>query len=338
VYHALKGNNVTLTGNESLRRRSIKDLVDTLEQQGCNIRYLEKVGYFPVVIERGISNSTEPTWQLNTNESSQFASSLLLGMSSLEPKPSIEIKGLEHSWSYIMLTISVLKEWGISTKIQDSLIVLEGNLSTPLHPKIEIDWGSASFLYLISLFTQKVLIISNTTPNSQQADYACVAQFAALGVKTAFDVVSNQASIYTNTIEYPQRITVAAHNFPDLVPALCSALAFLSIDARIEGIGNLKTKESDRIRSIHTNLAQLGCSLNLIEQDIYELNTKNKSLPVRFDIQTFHDHRIAMAFAPWASVIQHVYIDDANCVEKSFPDFWHVMKMCNFELLSPKSP
>lgn len=332
VFHAIKKHNVTITGNISLQQRSIRDLVDTLTTQGAKIVYLNKTGFFPVRIEQGIQGSFNDVWYLNTNESSQFASALLLAMSLYNPAPKLHINGLTHSWSYIHLTASTLNQWGFSVLTDPPFVSIEGSPLTAVKPKIEIDWGSVSFLYLTCLFTRKSIKIHHAYDHSSQADFAAVAQFQTLGIRSEFQ---NQFGILSLTFESTltsDGLIINAANFPDLVPALCSAYAMRGIDVIFSQIGNLKTKESDRIHSLRTNLHKLGCEFIEEDSETYRLISSNAEWPESFNIETFNDHRIAMSFAPWAAVIKNVSIDDTKCVEKSFPNFWEAFKKCNFEL------
>ena len=328
VYFAITQQPKTLTGNESLKKRSVADLVHTLQQQGAVIEYLENPGFFPLTLHQGITQS-HPIWEINTQESSQFISALMLGITALQPIPKLRVKGLSHSWSYIHLSADVLRKWGFTVDISNADIIIGGSPSTAMHLDIEIDWGSASFVYLLAIFTKNKFRIIGANRNSLQADYRAVSIFEQLGVYTEF--IGKDALIsYRPQTEVPTEFN--GSECIDLIPALASAYAYLQKDIVFYGIEKLAVKESNRLNRIEFHLGQLGISWQE-KQGAYHLKCQNAPLPEHFQIHTHHDHRIAMAFAPWASVISNVQIDDSTCTEKSFPGYWELLKICNFELL-----
>ncbi len=328
VYFSVTNQPKTLTGNDSLKNRSISDLVTTLCQQGARIEYLDKTGYFPVTIHRGITNP-KMVWEITTQESSQFVSALMLGATAFKPIPKIRVNDLKHSWSYINLSADVLKAWGFPVNINDNEISIGGSLRTPESIDIEIDWGSASFVYLLAIFTKKTFRIIGANRKSCQADYQAVVAFDSLGVKTQF--VNNDAIITYQKVQNPP-VEIDGSDCIDLIPALASAYAYLQKDIAFKGIEKLAVKESNRLERIEFHLRQLGFSWQELSGKYILTNNSNK-YPEQFNIYTHYDHRIAMAFAPWASIINTVNIDDTTCTEKSFPEYWELLKLCNFELL-----
>lgn len=330
VYFSVINQPKTLTGNDSLKNRSISDLVTTLCQQGAQIEYLGKPGFLPIALHQGITES-QAIWEINTQESSQFVSALMLGATKFNPIPKIRVKGLTHSWSYINLSADVLKQWGFTVNLMQDEISIGGRTRTPEAINVEIDWGSASFVYLLAIFTNKTFRIIGANHKSLQADYQAVFVFESLGVKTEF--VNNDAIIqYQEVQNIP--IDFDGSECLDLIPALASAYAYLQKDITFFGIDKLAVKESNRLERIEFHLRQLGFSWNE-KLGRYHIKNNSNNYPKHFDIYTHNDHRIAMAFAPWASKIDTVRIDDTSCTEKSFPEYWELLKLCNFEVSSP---
>ena len=327
VYFAVTNQSKTLTGNASLRKRSIADLINTLQQQGALIEYLENPGFFPVALKQGITQSS-PIWEIKTQESSQFVSALMLGITALKPIPKIRVTDLTHSWSYIHLSASILQHWGFNVTIDSAEIIIGGSPRTAVPIDVEIDWGSASFVYLLALFTKKTFRIIGAKRNSLQSDYQAVAIFEQLGVATEFE--SNDALIRPHSKSTPPSEFDGSQCI-DLIPALASAYAYLQKDVTFFGIEKLAVKESNRLEGIARHLNPLGFSW-LAQEGGFRLSRLSSVLPEAFNIITEHDHRMAMAFAPWAAVIPQVHIDDTACTEKSFPGYWELLKMCNFEL------
>jgi 3-phosphoshikimate 1-carboxyvinyltransferase len=332
-FHAFTDKPIILTGNKSLKRRSIKDLVDTLRIHGAVIEYLHKDGYFPVHLHKGIDPLLKEEWVINTQETSQFISALLLCMSILPLPKKLFVNHLDHSWSYIRLSTHVLKKWGFQVTLKEGYLEMGGSLRTPENPYFEIDWGSASFMYLMVLLTQNPVCLIGAEKQSEQSDVQIIPLFQKLGIVTEFNELKKEALLRPSQPDhFPSSID--GSDFPDLIPVLISACIFKNIELTLTGIDNLKTKESNRIESIEFHVRALGWSFNEVQHGQFLLKQEQKDLPSKFEIKTFGDHRIAMAFAPWAAHIEEVYIDDVECVEKSFPEYWEAMKMCNFEVIN----
>lgn len=327
VYFAVTNQPKILTGNASLKKRSISDLVNTLVAHGASIEYLENPGFFPVILHQGIIHSN-PIWDIKTQESSQFVSALMLGITALKPIPKLRVTDLTHSWSYVHLTTSVLQHWGFTVSIDGSEISIGGSPRTAVPIEVEIDWGSASFVYLLALFTKKTFRIIGANRNSLQSDFQAVAIFELLGISTEFE--TDAALIRPHSQATPPSEFDGSQCI-DLIPALAAAYAYLQKDVTFYGIEKLAVKESNRLIGIAQHLNQLGFSW-VAQEGSFRLSCHSPVLPEAFNIITDHDHRMAMAFAPWAAIIPQVCIDDTACTEKSFPGYWELLKMCNFEL------
>ena len=336
AYFAAKNRSITLDGNDSLKRRSIAPLVNVLSRKGAKFEYLNEAGFFPVKIIEGVNQSLpsfSSPWEVESNESSQFVSALML-ISSLEGFPrEIQVKGLDHSWSYIRMTQQALRLWGIPCILHEGHIQIDNNkIKPPKDIQIEADWSSSAFFYLVSLISGQNLKFSGLQELSDQGDAVVTEWFEGLGVKTLNH--KNQTSLSNSSITISKNAEFDASEYPDLVPVLISTLVYLKIEATIYGIENLKKKESNRIDSINANIKQLSSQLIDNQDGSFQLRIDHGSqIANNFNIQTYSDHRIAMAFAPWACQIPNVYIDDWKCAEKSFPNFWNELQKCGYTLV-----
>ncbi len=336
AYFAAKNSSITLDGNESLKRRSILPLIDALSMKGAKFEYLNEDGFFPVKIIQGVNKNHplfEAPWTVDSNESSQYISALML-ISSLEGFPQeIKVNGLDHSWSYIQMTQQILRRWGIRCSFQKGHIRIDNNNIKPPHTfEIEADWSSSAFFYLVSLISGQNLKFSGLKELSDQGDAIVTNLFEGLGVKTLF--CKNDTSLINSVPTITNHAEFDASEYPDLIPVLISTLVYLKIEATIYGIENLKKKESNRIDSINVNIKQLSSQLIDNHDGSYQLKIDRDSpISKKLNIQTCSDHRIAMAFAPWACQIPSVYIDDWKCTEKSFPNFWNELQKCGYTLV-----
>ncbi len=335
AYFSAMGILTNLTGNASLENRSMQPLVDVLESGGAKFEFHKKSGHFPIEITRPLNKF--PKAQIDRTLSSQYVSALMLIAPMFKGDKTILITGIEHSTSYIQMTQKVLADFGIvSTLDKNSIYIEDQQLVVPSKIAIESDWSAAGYFYSVcALIPQSEITINHLTSDSCQGDAACVTFFEDLGVKTSFHELGCTIS---NTGKTKQSIDWNLSNVPDLAPTLIVTAAALGLEANIEGIENLKFKESNRIDVLNLNLKQFG----------YELLQKSESLDVfilrklqnletrknqEIQIHTHSDHRMAMAFAPLA-ILKNIVIDDIQCVEKSFPNFWDELQKCNFELKS----
>lgn len=336
AYFSALGVLTKLTGNDSLNKRSMQPLIDVLESGGAKFEFLQHSGYFPLSITRGLFKF--PTLPIDRTLSSQYVSALMLIAPLFPDKKVIHLEGHEHSNSYIRMTQKCLSDCGIHVDFEKDNITISGNkIDFPNQYTIEGDWSSASYFFQVCALNQNsTLYLTNLFQHSCQGDAACVRFFEDLGVSTSFDK--------TGCLINQNRSVVAELNWdlsdvPDLAPTLIATACALNIGGRIKGIQNLIYKESNRIQAINETINQLGyqiCESSESFDEYYLQKTQMSHVPSTLHVRTHADHRIAMAFAPLATKM-YVILDDIDCVEKSFPNFWNELKKCNFELVPNES-
>jgi len=223
--------------------------------------------------------------------------------------------------------------WGIHCSLQEGHIRIDNNnIPPPQTIEIEADWSSSAFFYLVSLISGQSLKFSGLKELSDQGDAIITNLFEGLGVKTTTS--KNDISLIKSGLTISNHAEFDASEYPDLIPVLISTLVYLKIEATIYGIENLKKKESNRIDSINQNIKQLSSQLIDNHDGSYQLKIdREPHISKKLNILTNSDHRIAMAFAPWACQIPSVYIDDWKCTEKSFPNFWNELQKCGYTLV-----
>jgi 3-phosphoshikimate 1-carboxyvinyltransferase len=343
---AFEGKKVTLKGNVSLNRRPVKALVDVLNDLGANIEYLENEGFFPCTIHGKINSSlisSDDTIVVDRSMSSQFVTALMLVSSQFIhlPKINIELVGAAHSQSYIHLTQNILQQFQIPCTYIEDENRIEIRPHTPVVPKklrVESDWSSA--LYGIQQLLAKTwtnqanhqIFIPDLKFPSAQGDSLTLSIFEQLGLK--FNPTDDGITFSAEFLHLTDNdFQIDCRNFPDAVPSLVSTFAmawwykknhFFSVI--FEGIGNLRSKESDRIEALQFNLNKFGFEFVELNDENFQLQKiANFQIATseNMEIKTFHDHRIAMCFAPWKRLYPNLEFDDYACVEKSFPDFWN---------------
>lgn len=320
------GREIILTGSQRMQERPIKLLVNALKDLGAEISYDKKEGYPPLkIIGKKIIKSKVA---LQANISSQYISALMLIAPSLEDGLTIELVGQLTSVPYIKMTQTILDELGFETTFEKNKIQISS--AKRIEPKtwtIESDWSSASYFYsILALSRQGNICLSSYKKESNQGDSALSEIYKSLGVVTSF----NRGMINLTKVKdfnFTESININLINTPDLAQTIAVSCLGLGIGCKLSGLHTLKIKETDRLRALKIEMEKLGAKVD-ITSDSLELYP-NAKLKKDIAINTFNDHRMAMAFAPLA-LKAPIIINDSEVVSKSYPAFWDDLKMINF--------
>ena len=317
AYFSVKnGREVVLTGSDRMKNRPVKILVEALQSIGADIEYMDKKGFPPLKIKG--KKTTKNKVKINGNVSSQYISALLLIAPSLENGLEIELKGKVTSVPYIKMTLALLDQLGIETQWNSNIIQIEqkGNIENN-SITVESDWSSASYFYsLVALSENGKVTLSSYKNNSLQGDNSLVEIYKHFGVKTIFtgDTIS---LVKQNVNLVPLSLNLV--NSPDLAQTVAVTCFGLGIACDLTGLHTLKIKETDRLIALKNELNKLGADIE-VSNDSLHLKSSNK-INNNIAIETYEDHRMAMAFAPLSLVVP-ITINDAEVVTKSYPHFW----------------
>ena len=312
-----EGKNVILTGSERMKQRPIAILVDALRELGADIEYLEKEGFPPLKING--KNIVKNEVSVQANVSSQFISALLLVGVKLYNGLKINILGKITSLPYLKMTLSLLQKVGIKTSFANGIIeIFPIQFIEKQTFIVESDWSSASYFYsLIALSPVGTQItLSAYNKNSLQGDSILTEIYTSFGVKTIFD---NHHIILFKEKECI--LTDFAYDFteaPDIAQTLAITCFGLGISCELSGLHTLKIKETNRLEALKIELNKLGAKVYITDEKIRIIPFQIKE---NVKIDTYNDHRMAMAFAP-LSLCVPIIINNANVVSKSYPDFW----------------
>ena len=320
------GREIILTGSQRMQERPIKLLVNALKDLGAEISYDKKEGYPPLkIIGKKIIKSKVA---LQANISSQYISALMLIAPSLEDGLTIELTGQLTSVPYIKMTQTILDELGFEITFEKNKIQISS--AKRIEPKtwtIESDWSSASYFYsILALSRQGNICLSSYKKESNQGDSALSEIYKSLGVVTSF----NRGMINLTKVKdfnFTESININLINTPDLAQTIAVSCLGLGIECKLSGLHTLKIKETDRLRALKIEMEKLGAKVD-ITSDSLELYP-NAKLKKDIAINTFNDHRMAMAFAPLA-LKAPIIINDSEVVSKSYPAFWDDLKRINF--------
>ena len=314
-----KSGDIILTGSNRTQNRPIKILVDALNSIGADIKYLNKKGYPPLrIIGKELKTNK---LNLDSNVSSQYISALLLIGPSLKNGLEVNLKGQITSKPYIMMTLSLLNQLGVLHSFKENIIKINrfNNLGINKIIKVESDWSSASYYYsfvaLSPISTEIILSSFNIT--SLQGDSILPKLYIVFGVETIYN--ENSIKIKKTKIS-KQSVAFDLISSPDLAQTIAVTCLGLGINCSLTGLKTLLIKETNRLLALKNEIKKLGTDI-VITSDTLSFNNPNK-INNNVTIDTYEDHRMAMAFAP-LSVLTNIIINDPGVVSKSYPDFWN---------------
>lgn len=326
-----------LTGSERMKQRPIGVLVEAMRRLGADIEYVEEEGFPPLHI-RG-KKLAGGYLEIPGNISSQFISALLMIGASLTHGLTLKLTGGIISRPYIDLTLDVMRHYGASADWDDSeTIVVKAQPYQDCHFYIENDWSAASYWYEILALAKNdgnEVTLPGLFDGSPQGDSVIRFLFSMLGVKTAFN--GNEATLSCH-IRNVQRMDFDFVNTPDLAQTLVVTCCALGIKFHFKGLSTLKIKETDRILALKTELHKLGYEVK--DANDSELIWEGERCEPEHDqtINTYNDHRMAMAFAPLALTLGEITIDNPEVVSKSYPNYWEDLRKIGFEIEEIQTP
>ncbi len=329
AYFAVQeGRETLLTGSARMQERPIKVLVEALQTLGADISYEKNEGYPPLRIH-GKKLSTN-TVTLPADVSSQYISALLLMASTLESGLVLTLEGKITSIPYIQMTLALLNEIGIETKFEGNTIsVLPTTIKKdPKVMTVESDWSSASYYYSIVALSKigSSISLSSYKEHSLQGDSALANLYEAMGVSTTF---KNNTITLTKKSDALQTVNFDLTKTPDIAQTIAVTCFGLGIGCTLSGLHTLKIKETDRLEALKVELTKLGAQIKVTDKELFLQPSETIKKDIAID--TYNDHRMAMAFAPLALRVP-IIVNDAMVVSKSYPDFWGDLQHLNFEV------
>ena len=334
AFLATKSGQQILTGSDRMKQRPIAPLVNALNELGANISYLENPGYPPLKIE-----SPKKTWKDKVNidgsMSSQFITALLLIAPTLPNGLTINIIGNLVSIPYVEMTLKMMNYFGVNYTWEGQSITIGHQAYEAKDFTVEADWSSASYLYnFVALNPDSKLVINGLFKESLQGDSEIQNFATRLGVKSTW---SDGSLTIENKDEFDD---VFEYNFirqPDLAQSIACICAAKNIKGLFSGLQTLFIKETDRVKALQDELAKVNVYMNKLpskfnensQDDFYLIEGTYENPKVAF--QTYQDHRMAMAFASFATR-SNVTIEEPDVVVKSFPRFWTEMENLGFQI------
>jgi 3-phosphoshikimate 1-carboxyvinyltransferase len=305
----------TIHGSPSLNKRPIKDLIEALRALGAQIEYCKKEGQLPIKITS--AQLSGQMVDLKGDISSQFCSALLLISPYLSKGLMIHTTGRPISKPYIEMTLSCMRAGGVS------VLDLHGNYFVPPHQSynqkeyvIEGDFSSAGYFFAIAALTRSALTLENLNPTSVQADRKFLTILKQMGNDISFG--ENWVKIQGKRVPAQD---IDMEDCPDQVMTLAVLAAFAPGVTKISGVRSLRVKETERVIALKNELSKMG----IATVDTHDTLTIYGGTPHGAEIDTYNDHRMAMAFAVAGMYVPGMVIRAPEVVDKTFPTFWEVL-------------
>lgn len=317
--------NRMLTADKRMEDRPLKPLIEILKQLGAELEQQNENTIFPLKITGKLLQGGQ-TISLPADLSSQFVSALSLIAPYMEKGLCLELSPLQVSRPYIDMTIALMREQGADIEIRDNILRIAARPYTFRPVVVEADWSAAAFAYsLVAIRKIKGLKIKGLKIHSLQGDSVVAEMFAKyFNVMTEYFEDYVVLSYHEATSEQKKLVIIDFKHCPDLfLPVLITAVC-LDIPFEFQGLETLSYKESDRLGGAIVELKKVGVEIAFTQGKVVRLNCESmvRSDIIEVEIETYNDHRMAMAFALLAGKYGSIRIKNPDCVSKSFPAYW----------------
>ena len=318
---AMMRGSYNLSGIERMHERPIKDLVDALEQMGSSIQYEKNHGYPPITINNSSIEISEPI-QIKGDISSQYLTALLIAGPISNNEFNIEVIGDLISKPYIDITLKLLTKfnifynndnWRLFSLKKDSVY------RNPTKIFVEGDASSASYFFAAASLAGSIEI-KGINKDSIQGDLKFLDIISKMGAKIEYKSDSIQVSRASSL----KGLEIDCIEIPDAAMTLAIMAVFADKPTKLKNIGSWRVKETDRILAMNNELTKMGVEVSTTHDSMTVF--PQKQLNDNISIETYNDHRIAMCFSLFCLKNLNITIQDPNCVNKTYPDYFKDLK------------
>ncbi|NML65076.1 3-phosphoshikimate 1-carboxyvinyltransferase [Hymenobacter sp. RP-2-7] len=330
AYLAATGWRGLLTGAARMKQRPIGVLVEALRALGAVITYEEAEGYPPLrfggqPVAAPASGPAE--LMVRGDISSQYISALLMVGPTLPGGLRLRLTGEVGSRPYINMTLSLMEHFGATATLGpgETITVAPGGYR-PADYEVESDWSAASYWYaLVALAPPgSAATLPGLRARSWQGDHVIQQIMHPLGVETEF--LADGGAYLRQVPLAPASLLAQPLDFtdcPDLAQTVAVVAAALGVPLRLMGLHSLRIKETDRIAAVQAELRKFGADMPEVAPGVFEMQATDFKVDNQ-EINTYDDHRMAMAFAPLA-VRGPLRVHEPQVVRKSYPSFWRAL-------------
>lgn len=332
-----EGEEHVLTGTQRMKHRPISVLVDALRCLGADISYVGEEGFPPLRIKG--QKLQGGLLEVPGNISSQYISALLMIGPLLDKGLTLKLKGDIISRPYIDLTLWTMREFGADADWSDfDTITVNPKPYQEREYYIENDWSAASYWYEMMALTEDdndEIQLTGLMDGSKQGDSSVRYIFSLLGVKTIF--ATKQEGVPTTIMlrhshRCVPRLEYDFTNSPDLAQTFIVCCALKNVHFHFSGLSTLKIKETDRIEALKKEMSKLGYVLRDLNNSELIWDGERCNAHIEEGIDTYEDHRMALAFAPASLRVESLRINHPEVVTKSYPQYWEDLSRCGFHI------
>lgn len=314
---AIMGGDYEISGISRMHERPIKDLVDALDQIGAKINYLGAPGFPPVKILPSNIKFNSPV-KINGDVSSQFLTALLMACPLSNQDLKIEVNGDLISKPYIDITLKLLERFGIhytNSNWQSFELIHNSHYKTSGEILVEGDASSASYFFGAAAILGSIEV-NGINADSIQGDL----NFLKIINKMGAGIEYLENSVKVTRQGYLKGIDIDCKEIPDAAMTLAIIAIFARGETLLRNIGSWRVKETDRIQAMETELKKLGAKVTSSADSI--LIRPPSTINNNIVIDTYDDHRMAMCFSLVTLANKTVTINDPECVNKTYPEFF----------------
>lgn len=321
-----------ITGSERMKQRPIALLVDALRGLGAEIEYVGNEGYPPLRI-KGNPTMKGGCVSLSGGVSSQYISALLMIAPMMEEGLTLTLTGDVVSRPYIDMTIGLMRDFGAKVMwMDDNVVRVEPRVYSKRDFFVESDWSACSYWCEMVALGDGDVLLPGLFKDSFQGDSRVAELFSMLGVATEYvegEGMGACVHIY-RTGDVCGRLDLDLVEQPDLAQTLVVCCCMMGVPFRFTGLQSLKIKETDRINALRTEMRKLGYVVGEDNDSVLYWNGERCEADTEPVIDTYDDHRMAMAFAPCALKLGEIRINDPHVVSKSYPGYWEDLRSVGF--------
>jgi len=305
-----------IDGNKRMRERPIGPLLDAMQRLGASV-YSERDNRCPPVVADSRSLFRGGATHVDARMSSQFVSAMLMPAPLWPDGLVLRVAG-DTARPFVEMTLRIMETWGVKWNIDaDTITIPGGQAYRARRFAVEPDASSASYFAAAAALCGGTVTLRGISANSVQGDIAFLTVLQQMGARVKW----NTDSVEVSGAGQLRGVDVAMNGMPDMVATLAAIAPFATSVTRIRKVEFIRHHESDRLRAIAAELRRLGASVTDLEDGL-------EILPSRLtgaSIETYDDHRIAMAFSMVGLRIPGVKIQNPGCVAKTFPDFFAML-------------
>lgn len=332
AFLAYFGGEWIITGSREMKKRPVADVIDFLNKNGHNIKYLEREGFPPLkIIGKGLGG---PILRVDASICSQFISTSLLISQTLSHDEVIDLKDWIVESPYISQTIRLLNYLGVNSGWNKQEMLVEYDLHDGAEMAVEGDWLAASYWYQIAALSNNAEIkINGLNFESVQGDAIVKEIFEPIGVKS---IPIDNGVLIKSTKRKIKSFQYDFTNSPDLIPLLVVTCVGLGIPFRFQGVESLRLKDVDRVMVLQSQMLKLGAKLKVekrgeLETIVFDGETEFEEEST-IELNSFSDHRMLMSLAPLSALGLKVIIDDPRAVSRSYSGYWNDFRKVGFNV------